>query len=334
VSPSPPSKLADWTWLVVCNLVWADQFVLVKIVQSQAVHVGPLTATMIPILGATLLLIPAVYHESRSPQRMATRASRRLRRTDLLGFLAVGLLGQFCTQVSVTWGMNYTLASNAALLMLALPVLTAVMAFLILGESMSVLRWVSFAFALAGASMSSGIDWTNLAITDRQFALGNGLVLVCAATSAFYNVYSKILLNRYTALQVMLGSYIVMLIALLPLTLWREPEVITNLVRYNAKIWLGLALLASLNYFGAMVIFLWVLARLDAIQAGLCNYLIPFFGLVIAWLVLRESLTPLSIVGGVLVLVSTLLVTIADTRQAARATAALRPAMSPEEIVP
>ena len=53
-----------------------------------------------------------------------------------------------------------------------------------------------------------------------------------------------------------------------------------------------------------------VSTRLDATQASLSNYMIPFFGLVIAALVLHERLTLPMIFGGALVLLSTLLITV------------------------
>ena len=70
------------------------------------------------------------------------------------------------------------------------------------------------------------------------------------------------------------------------------------------------ALLAVFQYFLSMVIFLTVLTRLDATQASLSNYMIPFFGLVIAAVVLHERLTLPMILGGTLVLLSTLLITV------------------------
>lgn len=54
------------------------------------------------------------------------------------------------------------------------------------------------------------------------------------------------------------------------------------------------------------------ITRLDAMQAGLMNYLLPFFGVVIAWVVLGESLTPFMVLGGALALGSTLLATVFD----------------------
>ena len=67
-----------------------------------------------------------------------------------------------------------------------------------------------------------------------------------------------------------------------------------------------------------MVLFLNVLTRLDATQAALSNYLIPFFGVLIAALY-GERLTGFMVAGGILVLASTLLVTVYEERQRARA---------------
>jgi drug/metabolite transporter (DMT)-like permease len=68
------------------------------------------------------------------------------------------------------------------------------------------------------------------------------------------------------------------------------------------------------------VIFLNVLTRLDATQAALSNYLIPFFGVLIAALC-GERLTGYMVAGGILVLGSTLLITVYEDRQRARAEA-------------
>ena len=66
-----------------------------------------------------------------------------------------------------------------------------------------------------------------------------------------------------------------------------------------------------------------VLTRLDATQAAVSNYLIPFFGVLIAAVVLHERLTTFMIVGGILVLGSTLLVTVYEERQRAREAASV-----------
>jgi drug/metabolite transporter (DMT)-like permease len=72
--------------------------------------------------------------------------------------------------------------------------------------------------------------------------------------------------------------------------------------------------LAVLQYGLSMVLFLNVLSRLDATQAALSNYLIPFFGVLIAAALLGERLTRFMVLGGVLVLGSTLLITVFEEK--------------------
>jgi drug/metabolite transporter (DMT)-like permease len=64
-----------------------------------------------------------------------------------------------------------------------------------------------------------------------------------------------------------------------------------------------------------MVLFLKALKQLDAIQAALSNYLITFFGIPIAVIWLKEKLTSLAIIGGFLILGSTLLITVWESRR-------------------
>ncbi len=59
-----------------------------------------------------------------------------------------------------------------------------------------------------------------------------------------------------------------------------------------------------------MILFLKALKNLDAIQAGLTNYLITFFGLPIAVICLGERMSFMAIIGGFLILGSTLLITL------------------------
>jgi drug/metabolite transporter (DMT)-like permease len=97
---------------------------------------------------------------------------------------------------------------------------------------------------------------------------------------------------------------------MLPIAILTEPSTFRNVPNFTPAVWLGFILLAVFQYFLAMLMFLSVLTRLDATQAGLSTYLISFFGLIVAFIVLHEQLTKYMIFGGLLVLASTLLVTI------------------------
>src|SRR6266849_1330445 len=219
-------RLRDWGLLLACNLIWSSQFVLVKIVQEQ---MGPVAATFFPMTLATLMLVPMMRREGALHGRMP--------RSDILQFILIGVFGQVVAQLFITWGVRFSLASNAALLMLALPVSTAVMAYFFLGERMSAIRWVSFALAIAGVIECSGVDWKQLDMTSSKFFWGNVMIFLSVNGSAFYNVYSKKLLERYSPLRVLLYSYYAVFAFLLPITLYSEPGSFHDLPRFTYKIW-------------------------------------------------------------------------------------------------
>ncbi len=304
------ARLLDWSLLLICNMIWATQFVMLKIVQVQ---LGPISATFFPMLIATICLMPVVLWRRRAGSEKSYLCVK-----DIWQFILLGVLGQVVAQLFVTWGVRYSLASNAALLMLALPVVTAVMAYFFLGETMSVVRWVSFLLAIAGVLECSGINWHALNFTSTAYLLGNLLILCSVGGSAFYNVYSKKLLTRYTPLEVLLYSYYAVIAVLLPITVRLEPGGFRMLAHLTPIVWAGIAGLAFLQYFASMVLFLIVLTRLDATQASLSNYMIPFFGIIIAAIVLGEKLTGYMVLGGLLVLASTLLVTVYDEHRQRR----------------
>jgi drug/metabolite transporter (DMT)-like permease len=305
----PSSHFRDWVMLLVSNFIWGSQFVMVKVAQEQ---MGPVFATFFPMTIATLILIPIVHRESKKHRGQGTTG--RMPISDLRDFILIGVCGQVVAQLFVTWGVRLSLAENAALLMLCLPVSTAVMAYFFLGERMSLVRWISFALAIAGVLECSGINWSSLNFTSGKFLLGNLLVFCSVNGSAFYNAYSKKLLGRYTPLQVLLYSYYAVFVFMLPITVYSEPVSFLHLAHFSPAVWAALMVLAVLQYGLSMVLFLNVLSRLDATQAALSNYLIPFFGVLIAAALLGERLTRFMVLGGILVLGSTLLITVYEER--------------------
>ena len=295
--------MRSWLLLFSCNLMWALQFTCVKLVQDQ---VGPLMTVWGPMTLATLMLIPLIRTENREAYQGKGRS-----RKDLLLFFVLALVGVLPGQVLVTWGTRMSLASNAALLMLTLPVCTAILAIIFLHERMTWARWVSFLLAIAGVLMCSGIDLRSLNFGTSYF-YGNILIFLGTLGSAFYNSYGKKVLERYSPMEMLFYTYVAMFILMTPLVLVEERGSLSHIMQFTSRTWIGLILLTFFHNYLSMVLFLKALKVLDAIQAALSNYLITFFGVPIAAIWLGEKLTLLAILGGILVLGSTLLITLWD----------------------
>ena len=305
--------MRSWLLLFSCNFMWALQFTCIKLVQDQ---VGSLFTVWGPMTLATVMLYPLVKLEAKSGEPKDKRSS------DILIFLLLAVVGVFPGQVLITWGTRVSLASNAALLMLTLPVSTAFLAFLFLHEKMTPIRWVSFGLAIIGVVMCSDIDFRTLNF-GKGYLYGNVLIFLGTLGSAFYNSYGKKILERYSPTEMLFFTYLAMFVVMTPLTLAQEPRVFANIPHFTVQTWIGLALLTFFHNYLSMVLFLKALKQLDAIQAALSNYLITFFGIPIAAIWLKEKLTSLAIIGGVLVLGSTLLITVWENRKASRRYAAV-----------
>jgi drug/metabolite transporter (DMT)-like permease len=293
----------SWIFLFSCNLMWALQFTCIKLVQDQ---VGPLFTVWAPMTLATVMLYPLIKAERKASHVQSRRGWR-----DVVLFFILAFIGVFPGQVLVTWGTRLSLASNAALLMLTLPVCTAVLAFLLLGERMTPVRWISFGLAILGVLFCSNFDLGELNF-GKGFLFGNVLIFSGVLGSSFYNSYGKKVLERYSPMEMLFCTYAAMFVIMTPLVLSQERGVFTMIPTFTVQTWTGLALLTFFHNYLSMVLFLKALKQLDAIQAALSNYLITFFGLPIAAIWLGERLTLMAIAGGILVLGSTLLITIYD----------------------
>jgi len=307
--------MRSWLLLFSCNFMWALQFTCIKLVQDQ---VGSLFTVWGPMTLATIMLYPLIRLEAKGVRKTDRRSS------DILIFLLLAVVGVFPGQVLITWGTRMSLASNAALLMLTLPVSTAFLAFLFLHEQMTTIRWVSFGLAIIGVVMCSDIDFGTLNF-GKGYLYGNVLIFLGTLGSAFYNSYGKKILERYSPTEMLFFTYLAMFVVMTPLTMAQEPKVFANIPHFLLRTWIGLALLTFFHNYLSMVLFLKALKQLDAIQAALSNYLITFFGIPIAAIWLKEKLTSLAIIGGVLILGSTLLITAWENRQSRRSASVSAP---------
>jgi drug/metabolite transporter (DMT)-like permease len=281
--------------------MWALQFTCIKLTQGQA---GPYFTVWGPMLLSTIFLLPFVWKNFKKGRKVFK---------DILVFIPLALFGAFVAQVFMTWGTQYSLASNAAILTLSLPVITALFAFLVLKEKMNKIRWISFIIAIIGVVLCSAGDIRQMDFSSK-YAVGNLMIFFAILGNSYYNVGIKKIAKRYTEMELVFFTYVIMVILLTPLVLYYEPDVFARISSFTQQTWIGLSLLTIFHNFLSMVLFFKALKVLDAIQVALSNYLITLIGLPVAAIWLGEKLNTSAIIGGILVLVSTLIITIVDYR--------------------
>lgn len=310
-------KLVDIGLLVLVNALWAAQYAAYK---TATVAMGPITVSAWTFLIAAIVLSPFLLRErawslprSSSPGKSKLVPSYPRRsawaRQDITGFIVIGVFGLIPASAFLAWGTMRSTASNAAILYLTIPIITAVLASLILGEKMTRIRWLSLFIALCGVLILSDIDWRHLDLASGQYLFANLLVLLACFSSSFYNVFSKGLLRRFSPLEVLVFGYFIAVVVSLPLLFWVEPLTITQIRGYTGSVWLSVLVLSILSWGIAMVLWMFLLKRLDVSQASVSVYLLPFLGVLISAITLGEKITPTMIVGGLMTLAGTVLIT-------------------------
>ena len=229
-------------------------------------------------------------------------------------FLPLAALGALPSQTLMTIGTRYSSASNAAILVLALPIVTAFLAFLILKEKMNRIRWICFAIAIVGVVLCSLNDFRSLDF-GSQYMIGNMIVFLAILANAYYNVGSKRIAHRFSNMEMVFYTYLFLIILLTPFVFYFEGDVFKRIPEFTQKTWIGMVALAIFHNFLSMVLFFKALKNLDATDVALSNYLIPLFGIPIAAFYLGEKLQTPAIIGGILVLISVLILTIYEARQ-------------------
>lgn len=307
--------------LVLVNAMWAAQYAAYKTATGQ---MGPITVSAWTFLLASVLLLLFLIRERRRSGRHGDPQSSTpsvegspersfWARPNLLGFVMIGILGLVPSSAFLAWGEIRSTASNAALIYLTVPIITAVLAVMILGEKMTLVRWASLALSLVGVLILSDFDWRHLQLASSKYLLGNVLVLVACASSSFYNVYCKELLRRFTPLEVLVYGYVIALVVCLPLLIGVEDFSLASVGTYTGATWLALVVLSTISWGLAMVLWMFLLKRLDVSQASVSIYLLPLLGILIAAATIKEKITPTMIVGGAVTLIGTVLITSTET---------------------
>jgi drug/metabolite transporter (DMT)-like permease len=313
---SSRKRHATYWWyfllLALVNLMWAGQGSAAKTLEQSAfdggTQLGPIAITFLPFYVTTLLFVPLlIWQRRRNPRRVRPSGG------DWWKFAVAGIGGQLFAQLGMTWGIILSLASNGAILNLLIPVISAVLASLMLGERLTRLRVLCLVIGLAGVSLMSVRDFEESSFFQKSYLAGNLLILVGCCGSSFYNVYCKGLLARFAEVEILIFSYITASLASLPLLIRYEPFDFAALAALDWRGWLAFAFLAVFMYGVSMLLFFYVLEHLSVTVASASLYLVPVFGVLFAFTILGEKLSLVSLTGAAIVLASTVLIMRYDT---------------------
>ena len=208
---------------------------------------------------------------------------------DIPKIMFLGFLGVTVYHIALNYGEISVTAGAASLLIASTPALTALFAIIFLKEKMNKWGWVGIATSFFGVFLVTLGEGHGL-----QFDFGAILILVAAVSTSAYFVFQKPLLEKYDALPmttyVICAGTLFMLVFLpgLPQAILSAPFYSTLSVTY-----LGV-------FPGALAYVAWTqaLSKAPASLVSSFLYLSPVLAILIAWVLLNEIPSLVSLAGG------------------------------------
>jgi len=281
-------NLADG-FLLLTVIFWSINFSLVKFA---LVELSPLAFNGLRMLlaaGLMLILVPMFGY------------SLKFQRHHLGQLIVLGLLGNTAYQLCFIFGIARTSADNAALILATVPAWVALIGTIAGTEKVTAGGWLGVVLSLVGIGLIilGGQRQAQLHFGGATL-LGDGLILGATLCWSLYTLVSRRMLRDYSIIAVTSFSTVVGVIPLLLLSI--PPLVQLEWSTISMTAW-G-ALIFSGVFGITLAYFFWNygVSRLGSARTSLYSYLTPPLALLIAWLLLGETLTLIQIGGGLLAL--------------------------------
>lgn len=288
-------------WRMVSNLVilatlWGSAFPFIKLgLESFA----PGSLSLLRFLVASLCFIPILLLR----KERFFPASK-----DLPTFIFAGFVGISVYHTALNVAELHVSAGAASLLIATAPVMTAIVAMVILGEQLKARAWLGSAISFLGVVFIVLGDSRGLHF--NPYAL---LVLLSAFSAAIFTVAQKPLFASYSAVAV---TAFCTWAGTLPLVIF-APGLLHELPHASLK---ALGAGVYIGIFPAAIAYLqfsYVLSKMPASVATTFLYSVPAFSMFFSWLLLGEIPSLLTLGGGAVAIFGIVLVNFARRPRAA-----------------
>jgi drug/metabolite transporter (DMT)-like permease len=279
--------------LVVVMAIWGSAFPITK---AALAHVPPMTFALLRFAVALLVLLPfALTHHKRAASSISGAWGT---------IAAMGVCGVTLFYGVLNIGLSYATATQAAIIQSIIPVITAIIAVVVLKERPSGKRVTGIALSLAGVALVvlAGVPSGDA----RNPVLGSVLILGAVIAWAVYTILAK---RVATADQLVITAYssVIGTVLLVPLALFEQLGVRPTAPPLQA--WVSIIYLGVFSSAVGHLLYSRSLVYLDASQAATFINLVPIVGVAVSVIFLGETVVGGQLLGGALALLGVWLTT-------------------------
>lgn len=217
--------------------------------------------------------------------------------------LLLSVIAVFHLWIQVT-GLKYTTASNTGWIIGTAPIFIALLGLIFFKERLGIKKISGIIIAIFGLLLLVGKgNPTNI---DFIKNMGDFLVLLSSFTWGIYSIINKKISLSYSPFMTILYLFLMMAIIIIPFTI--NDSTVKSVINLSAVGWISILFLGFLCSGVSYVIWAYSLREMESAKVGAYLYFEPFITVFTAWIFLKEEITLLMILSGLIITAGVLLV--------------------------
>ena len=281
-------QILTYLYLILTMLFWGGTFIAGRIL---AAEVSPANSAFIRFAIATF----ALFFLTLLIDGKLTVPPRK----KWLHLLCLGLTGVFSYNVLFFSGLQHISAGRASLIIALNPLVISIFAFFFLRESLNYKQFIGIMLSLVGAVLviSNGQPCDGF---DTSFGPGELAILGCVFSWSIYSLIGRSILKSLSPLaSVFYSSLIGTLFLFIPAV---GNNLFSTIGSMGMQSWLSLIYLGICGTALGFTLYYRAIQKIGATRSGIFINLVPLFSIILAWIILGETIKSVVIFGGLILL--------------------------------
>lgn len=263
---------------------WGLSFIATKQLLNE---ISPEMIIVMRLLLAILLLTGVLFF---------SRISFAIDKDNFKKILLLSAVSVFHLWIQIT-GLKFTSASNTGWIIGTAPIFMAILGYFYFKEKISAKKLLGIVIAFSGLLILVGKG--NPFNIDLINNIGDWLVLFSSFTWGVYSIINKKITLSYSPVKTIFYLFLIMMIIILPFNISKEN--LYSVINLSSIGWISILFLGLLCSGVSYVIWAYLLREMSSAKVGAYLYIEPFITFLGAWILLKEEITLIMLISGVII---------------------------------
>ncbi len=268
-------------------LIWGVNYSLVKF-SLKEIPPMPFNGLRLPL--ASLILVIWL---------LVAEGNLKVKKEHLLKIILLSIVGYTIYQYAFIYGINYTTASNTAVIFASTPILITLLSAFFKHEKIKVVGWIGIILGFVGVYLIIS-GKTGAFKLSSQTLKGDLFTLLAVFLWALFSVSAAPLLKVYSPLKFTTLTTAIGSLLFFPFTIHGLKTFDFSGISFKA--WFCLIFSGVMALAVGLIIWFFSVQRVGNSQTAVYSNLSPVFAVIFAWLILSEALYSTLIIGAVIIL--------------------------------